>query len=94
MGPVSDGGFLSQNHWTIYLLVPGGSVQLNMKNNTDPGSRRGIFEIRERVYVELNTAVTWFDIPVAAGVSVDYIEREITYQGWHRYEMNKGGVRC
>jgi hypothetical protein len=94
MGPVMNGGAVSQNHWTIYLLVPGGSVQLNMKTNTDPISHRGIFEIRERAYVQSNTTVRFFDLPAAPGVTVDYVEREIRYQRWDRYDMNEGGVGC
>lgn len=94
MGPLMHGGAVSQNHWTIYLLVPGGSVQLNMKTNTAPDSRRGIFEIRERAYVESNTAVRWFDLPAAPRVTVDSITREIRYQRWDICDMNEGGVGC
>ena len=94
LGPVMSGGALSQNHWTIYLLVPGGSVQLNMKTNTNKNLSRGIYEVHERVYEESNTAVRLFDIPAAAGLLVDYVEREIRTQRWDQYNMNENGVGC
>lgn len=94
MGPVMEGGAVSQNHWTIYLIVPGGSVQLNMKTNTDPNNCRGIFELRERVYTQSNTAVRWFDFPAANGILVDSIESEIRSQRWDQYDMTEGGVGC
>ncbi|KAF2691385.1 hypothetical protein K458DRAFT_266545, partial [Lentithecium fluviatile CBS 122367] len=94
MGPLIHGGAVSQNHWTIYLIVPGGSVQLNMKTSTDPNTRRGIFEIRERAYEKSNTAVRWFDLPAASGLLVDSVEREIRSQRWDQYDMTEGGVGC
>jgi hypothetical protein len=88
------GGAVSQNHWTIYLIVPGGSVQLNMKTSTNPNTRCGIFEVGERAYEKSNTAVRWFDLPAASGLLVDSVEREIRSQRWDQYDMTEGGVGC
>ncbi|KAF2621157.1 hypothetical protein BU25DRAFT_426679 [Macroventuria anomochaeta] len=77
MGPLAPGASISQNHWTIYLLVQGGSVQLNMKTNTDLHSRRGIFLVKEHAYSESNMAVCFFDFPAAPSVTVGWVESEI-----------------
>ncbi|KAL5380677.1 hypothetical protein PMIN02_010558 [Paraphaeosphaeria minitans] len=94
IGPVMPGAAVSQNHWTIYLLVPGGSVQLNMKTNINASISRGIFEVREHAYEQSNSAVRYFDLPAAQGVLVDYVEREIRSQRWDQYNMNENGVGC
>jgi hypothetical protein len=80
IGPVAPGAAVSQNHWTIYLLIPTGSVQLNMKTNTNASISRGIFEVREHTYEQSNSAVRYFDLPAAQGALVDYVERKIRSQ--------------
>ncbi|KAF1918212.1 hypothetical protein BDU57DRAFT_191942 [Ampelomyces quisqualis] len=94
MGPLIPGGILSLNHWSIFLLVPGGSVQLNMKNSPDPHSNRGVFEIRDRAYDKPHSAVRMFDLPAKPGVTVDSVEREIRDRKWDQYDMNESGAGC
>ncbi|KAF2865906.1 hypothetical protein BDV95DRAFT_242079 [Massariosphaeria phaeospora] len=57
MGPVMQGGQLSQNHWTIYMLTATGSVQLNMQ--ADAVSNRGKLVVKEHAYITSNTAVQY-----------------------------------
>ncbi|KAJ4538958.1 hypothetical protein HRR78_007883 [Exophiala dermatitidis] len=46
MGPVAPGAQLSQNHWSIYLIIKGGgSVRLNMETDPTPGKHEGIFKV-------------------------------------------------
>ncbi|KAF2802946.1 uncharacterized protein BDZ99DRAFT_400836, partial [Mytilinidion resinicola] len=68
LGPVTPGGILSANHWTIYLLV--GNGQLNMKMNLSPNKTRGIYEVTEQAYKCSNTAVQFFNFPTKESVTV------------------------
>ncbi|KAF2241874.1 hypothetical protein BU26DRAFT_535227 [Trematosphaeria pertusa] len=72
-------GDLSQNHWTIYLLLNGsGSVQINMKTDPRPSVVQGVYEVTRRSY------------RVSNGCTM----QEISSKGWHRYNMTAGGVGC
>ncbi|PVH91144.1 hypothetical protein DM02DRAFT_474664, partial [Periconia macrospinosa] len=63
MGPVIQGGQLSQNHWTIYVLTSTtGSIQLNMQL-VDQASDRGKLVVKEHAYINSNTAVQCWDVP-------------------------------
>ncbi|KAF1992772.1 hypothetical protein P154DRAFT_452038 [Amniculicola lignicola CBS 123094] len=93
MGPVIPGGQLSQNHWTIYMLINTGSVQLNMQlANTD--SDRGKLVVKEHAYTSSNTAVHFWDIPALQDAKASAVYSLILAKGRDKYNMAEGGVRC
>lgn len=95
LGPIVLNGDLSQNHWTIYMLLSAsGSVQINMKTDTRPSMVQGIYEVSRRGYTESQTAVRWWDFSAVVGLTVAHIEHEINTSGWHKYNMTAGGVGC
>ncbi|KAF2421524.1 hypothetical protein EJ08DRAFT_597415, partial [Tothia fuscella] len=86
---------LSQNHWTIFLLLSGqGSVQFNMKTDTRAGAVQGLYEVTRRGYTESRTAVSWWDFKAVDNLLVRHIEHEINTRGWHRYNVTPSGVGC
>ncbi|KAF1970568.1 hypothetical protein BU23DRAFT_556782 [Bimuria novae-zelandiae CBS 107.79] len=94
MGPVMQGGQLSQNHWTIYMLTSAtGSVQLNMQL-ADSVSDRGKLVVKEHAYVNSNTAVQFWDIPARPNTLAGTVYNLILSKGRHRYNMTEGGVGC
>jgi hypothetical protein len=92
MGPVTQGGQLSQNHWTIYMLTATGSVQLNMQ--ADAVSDRGKLVVKEHAYITSNTAVQYWDVPAYPNVSAGDVYSLILTKGRDRYNMTEGGVGC
>ncbi|RMZ84962.1 hypothetical protein DV738_g298, partial [Chaetothyriales sp. CBS 135597] len=95
MGPVSPGAQLSQNHWSIYLLVvEGGSVRLNIEADTGPGEDWGVFKISRHLYELTVSNVRYWDFPVASSIAVGKILALIWDKKRHRYRMNSTGVGC
>lgn len=68
------GPTISDNHWSIYLLLrDGGSVRLNMR--AEPGYVNGILEWTEHPYILTISAVNHWDFPVVGQVRVCDIAR-------------------
>ena len=85
MGPVVPGGQLSQNHWSIYLLIEsGGSVRLNM-TITGPSDDTGKFSVTRHQYTETMSAVRYFDFATVNNITVGHILRVIQEKTRHRY---------
>ena len=94
MGPVVQGGQLSQNHWSIYLLTAGGgSVRVNMAQMR-PTDDNGTMSVTRHTYTESNSAVKFFDFPATNGVNVGRVLRLFQQKGRQRYRMTGTGVGC
>ena len=95
LGPVAPGAQLSQNHWSVYLLVKGGgSVRLNMATNDRAGDDNGVFTVTRHAYALTTSAVRHFDFAVAKDVTVGRILRLIGEKRRQRYRMTPTGVGC
>lgn len=95
MGPVTAGGQLSQNHWSIYLLTQGGgSVRLNMATNPDPREDKGVFTVTRHAYDLTNSAVHCWDFLAIKHFTVGDVLRLIGRKGRQRYRMTSSGVGC
>ena len=95
MGPVSEGGQLSQNHWSIYLLLQsGGSYRLNMTTNPAPGQDEGIFETTENADDLTRSCVRYWDFDAVSGLTVAHVLGLIAQKGRQRYRMTGSGVGC
>lgn len=95
MGPVTAGGQLSQNHWSIYLLTQGGgSVRLNMAANPQLHEDKGIFTVTRHAYDLTTSAVRCWDFPAVKHFIVGDVLRLIQRKGRHRYRMTTNGVGC
>lgn len=84
----------SDNHWSIYLLHAGGgsSTRINMRANF--GDPTGILEWTRHGYIQTTSAIAFWDLPVAAGITVLYFARLIYSLGRERYDMSGGGSGC
>ena len=83
MGPVTQGGALSQNHWAIYMLLTTGSTQLNMQ-----------LVVKEHAHIDSNTAVQCWDVPTCQNVRASEVHNLILNKGRQKYNMAEGGVGC
>lgn len=81
----------SDNHWSIYLLHPDGvsSTRINMRAEYDDST--GILEWTKHAYIQTTSAITYWDFPVAAGITVLYFARLIHNLRRDRYEISGGG---
>ena len=94
MGAVVHGGQLSQNHWSIYLIVEGGgSVRLNMAITT-PSDDTGKFSVTRHQYTETQSAVRYFDFAAGDSITVGHVLCLIQDKARHRYRMTPTGVGC
>lgn len=95
MGPVTAGGQLSQNHWSIYLLTQGGgSVRLNMATKPEHQEDKGTFTVTRHAYDLTTSAVCCWDFSAVRHCTVGDVLRLIQRKGRHRYRMTLGGVGC
>lgn len=95
MGSFVPGGQLSENHWSIFLLVPNGSVRLNMtlrypSTNVDIGAL-GISELEFQH--SLSATASW-DFGVAQDAAVWHFTNSIVMHGRQNYRMAENGVDC
>ncbi|PVH70795.1 hypothetical protein DL98DRAFT_436342 [Cadophora sp. DSE1049] len=88
-----DIGGISENHWSIYLLLEGGaSVRLNMF--ADYGNTTGTLMVDEFDYQLTNSALRHWDYKVVPGVTAKMVKDLIYYQGRDRYQFSGGGSGC
>lgn len=90
MGPNTP---MSENHWSVYLLLAGGgSVRMNMR--ADYGDSTGRLEWSILAYTDSNSRLQHWDYPVAQGITVKLIYELIRYNGRDHYWMSRGGSGC
>lgn len=96
LGPVVAGGQLSQNNWTIELLVSGGCIRLDMKLY-DPNSTtdfRGVLSVQLLPSQLSQNYVSYLDYALSRRLKVWHFTNNIIEKGRHRYNMTSSGVRC
>lgn len=88
------GPTISDNHWSIYLVLPevGGSVRFNMM--AEYGNPTGILEWTTQAYVLTNSAISHWDFPAAPGIQVSHVAQLIYGLRRDRYDMSGGGSGC
>ncbi|WPB01335.1 uncharacterized protein RHO25_005959 [Cercospora beticola] len=97
MGPVVPGGQLSQNHWSIYLILANGagSVRFSMTaDDRNPKNEQGIFNVTQHNYQVTNSCVQFWDFPTRANLTVGAFLRNIGEHGRQRYRMTSNGTGC
>ena len=92
LGPA--GPSISDNHWSLYLILePGqGSVRVNMR--ADPGYVDGILDWTVQAYTETNSKIRCWDYLGKNGVRVCDIVDVVYRNGRHLYDMSGGGSGC
>lgn len=96
LGPVAAGAELSQNHWSIELLISGGCIRLDMRPYA-PDSQtdfRGVLQVSRLEYQLSQSSVTHLDFAVAGQWMVGHFTNTIIEKGRHRYMMTDTGVGC
>lgn len=85
---------MSDNHWSIYLILAhnGGSVRLNMRAN--PGDPRGILELSSLAYTKPRSALNYWDYKMREGITVRQVGQLLVQYGRDRYHMSGGGSGC
>lgn len=93
-GWLGPGTPMSDNHWSIYLILAGneGSVRLNMRANY--GERDGIFECLSLPYTVAKSALKYWDYQLRGNITVDHIYRLIVGYRRDQYRMSGGGSGC
>ncbi|PVH70286.1 hypothetical protein DL98DRAFT_521701 [Cadophora sp. DSE1049] len=87
-------GGISENHWSIYLLLEGGigSVRLNM--SAPPGEITGTLSIDGFKYRLTNSALEHWDYKMVSGVTVKMVKDLVYSRGRDRYQFSGGGSGC
>lgn len=88
-------GRMSDNHWSIYLILRngGGSVRMNMK--ADFGNPKGTLEWSPNLkYTESNSEVKHWDYSTKSGVTVAHVYKLIMEKRRDQYRMAGGGSGC
>lgn len=92
MGALTPGGQLSQNHWSIYLLVPTGSVRLNMTlRNTNTNVDTGALQISNHEYQRSMSATSYWDLGVAQNAAVWHFTNNVLINNRQNYRMAEWG---
>ncbi|KAH6719533.1 hypothetical protein BKA61DRAFT_473500 [Leptodontidium sp. MPI-SDFR-AT-0119] len=88
-----DAGGISENHWSIYLLLQSGaSVRMNM--TAQYGEPTGKLVVDEFKYQLTNSALRHWDYEMVSGVTVKMVKDLVYYQGRDRYQFSGGGSGC
>ena len=84
----------SDNHWSMYLILPPtqGSIRVNMR--ADPGYINGILEWTSQAYTETSSRIQQWDYSAKNGVRVCDVVGMIYRNGRHLYDMSGGGSGC
>ena len=88
-------GRMSDNHWSVYLILAKGeeSVRMNMRAAIDDPT--GHLEWSPSLaYTMSNSAITHWDFKTVSGISVQKIYTVILNNGRDKYEMSGGGSGC
>ena len=92
LGPA--GPTMSDNHWSIYLLLANdqGSIRMNMRAN--PEEVTGILSWSHQAYLLTTSALRHWDFPIFQSVQVRQVASALYQSGRHRYDMSGGGSGC
>ena len=88
-------GLMSDNHWSIYLLLAhkGGSVRMNMTAEAD--DPKGTLKWSpDLVYTDTASAIQRWDYKLHPGVTVGNVYRMVMEWGRDQYSMSGGGSGC
>ena len=96
LGPVAEGAQLSDNHWTIELLVSGGCVRLDMSLYAPNSATdfRGLLKVSSLPYQLSQNHVTYFDFEVIGEKTVGHSTDTLIENGRHRYHLHHLGFGC
>lgn len=85
---------MSDNHWSVYLILLGGehSVRLNMRANY--GDVQGILEFSSLPYAMPHSAVKYWDYQFLENIMVGQIYQHLIDHRRHHYRMSGGGSGC
>ena len=87
-------GAVSNNHWSIYLLLQDNtSIRMNMKA-VGYGDITGRLEWSKHDYILTNSTIKKWDFPVPAGILVAHFATLIYGLGRQNYDMSGGGSGC
>lgn len=93
-GPIVPSGILSQNHWSIYLLVEhGGSVRVNMALRYRE-DQNGSLTLSLHDYTHVHSEVKAFEVPVSPDVTIGKLLHAIWRKKRFRYKMTESGAGC
>ena len=92
LGPA--GPTISDNHWSIYLLLSGneGSIRINMR--AEPNFIDGILEWTKQAYLLTNSAIRHWDFPKVKIFRVCDVAKHIRDARRFQYDMSGGGSGC
>lgn len=88
---------LSENHWSIYLLLePGSTANLSVRMNmvAEHGNEAGELKYTAHAYTQSNSVIEYWDIDLASGVTVQMIQTLVQRLGRDRYLFSGGGSGC
>lgn len=90
----SAGPTISDNHWSIYLLLADdqGSVRMNMR--ADPGFVNGNLVWTQQTYLLTKSAIRTWDFRVVPNIQVRHVANLTHQLGRQRYDMSGGGSDC
>jgi hypothetical protein len=89
----SAGPTISDNHWSIYLILDGGeSVRINM--TAEPGYIDGYLDWTKQNYTLTRSAIRCWDFQAVQGLQVHHIANLIYQLRRDRYNMSGGGSGC
>ncbi len=94
LGPWPN-GTMSDNHWSIYLILAknDGSVRMNMRAELD--NPRGTLEWSPNLpYTKTSSAIKYWDYTVNPGVKVANVYELVMVNGRNQYSMSAGGSGC
>lgn len=95
VSPLVPGGQVSQNHWSIYLVISsGGSVRLNMEWVSGTAGDEGTFTVKRHFYATSKTAIRVFDYDVPPGTKVESFLGIVREKKRHSYNMTPTGAGC
>jgi len=93
-GWLGPGTSMSDNHWSIYLILANGkdSVRLNMR--ADYGDPEGTLECSSHSYTCPTSALRFWDYRLRDNVTVGHIYQLLLCYRRHQYRMSGGGSGC
>jgi hypothetical protein len=89
-----DAGGISENHWTVYLLLQDEtSIRMNM-TATEYGNPRGTLEWASYSYQLTNSAIDNWDYAMAEGVTLQMVSDLVYNWGRDQHQFSGGGSGC
>ena len=85
---------MSDNHWSIYLLLSGGQASVQMNMTAEYGDPTGTLQWKPVQYSVSRSSVRYWDFPIISGVTVKSIYALVMSYGRNNYDMSGGGSGC